>query len=792
MQSNSVHRAAFVRKMNENTARKRSHRHAGLGSAPTHSKKARAKHFAEVRRRGKQARAVGTGMRALSKNRRAASMRRNKRPPTGAEARAYAAAHETIYGPAKKARKSRKAAASAPAAAAAPASTPARRARISKTVKAAQKRIKAAEKRYAAAQKGVERAKTQAEAAAQREKKAIEKAKIRIDKMKIAEAARNTPEKVARRKRAAVKRKWPKQSRTQGRGKTKRRVRVAYGPYRRASLSHPRRGGRVLSYMTRSKGKALRKIPAWAIAGAISAKDYKTEGAYQKAKTRIAARRKAAAKRAEAGWDAFTPNSGAGHMYENKSKKKKKKKKAASRKGKKRSKASRSKAARKAAATRKRNKAARAAGRKKSPKKKARKSSKRSKAARKAAATRKRNKAARAAGRAKPSRKGKRKSKAGKKSRRSKSRRVRMPRRIGRRKVRRLRKGLYFIANRRRGGRYTMNGFASDLKTLLKTGALVLTGFFIHKALTGVVAKALVSADGTKFAGMALMTADGKISVIGQWAKPLTGAVVGAAGIAAVSMVPGKAETRMAVGAGMMVSWLESVVRTALLASDQTKALSYLEGYSNSAAYALRGSGRYVPRHLRRSGAAGLGVARNATSIMPQFAPIGAFQQAAAGMGEFFTPQSGMGEYFAGPGTQGVGFYEKAGPLALQPGRSHMGQLPVDDGIRPDANLDHVLDLAESAAGLGQGFQQAAAGTGAFQQAAAGLGRRGVRGMGEFFTASPSGDGFAENSVPTQSQWIPNGPLWAGSTPAEAHYTESELPAGILQGSGGNGVLSGG
>ena len=46
--------------------------------------------------------------------------------------------------------------------------------------------------------------------------------------------------------------------------------------------------------------------------------------------------------------------------------------------------------------------------------------------------------------------------------------------------------------------------------------------------------------------------------------------------------------------------------------------------------------------------------------------------------------------------------------------------------------------------------------------------------------------------LPTQSQWIPNGPLWAGSTPAEAHYTESELPAGILQGPGGNGVLSGG
>jgi hypothetical protein len=750
MQSNSVHRAAFVRKMNEN--------------------------------RGGTRRAA-----ARVSKRRGSPMRRNRRPPTAAETRSYEAGHERIYGKAKKPRKSRKAAAAAPAAAA-PASTPARRARISKTVKAAQKRIKAAEKKYAAAQKGVERAKTQAEASAQREKKAIEKAKIRIEKMKIAEAKRNTPDKVARRKRAAVKRKWPKQSRTQGRGKTKRRVRVAYGPYRRASLSHPRRGGRVLSYMTRSKGKALRKIPAWAIAGAISAKDYKTEGAYQKAKTRIAARRKAAAKRAEAGWDAFTPNSGAGHMYENKKTKKKKKKKAASRKGKKRSKASRSKAARKAAATRKRNKAARAAGRRKSPKKKARKSSKRSKAARKAAATRKRNKAARSAGRAKPRRKGKRKSKAGKRSRRSKSRRSHVPRRIGRRKVRRLRKGLYFIANRRRrGGRYTMNGFAGDLKTLLKTGALVLTGFFIHKALTGVVAKALVSADGTKFAGMALVTADGKASIIGQWAKPLTGAVVGAAGIAAVSMVPGKAETRMAVGAGMMVSFLESVVRTALVAADQPKVLSYLEGYSNSAAYALRGA-------RGRRGVRGLGVARNAGSIMPQFAPIGSFQQAAAGMGEFFTPASGMGEYFAGPGTQGVGFYEKAGPLALQPGRSHMGQLPVDDGIRPDANLDHVLDLAESAAGLGQGFQQAAAGTGAFTQAHAGMGRtrRGVRGMGEFFTASPSGDGFAESTVPTSSQWIPSGPLWAGSTPAEAHYTESELPAGILQGPGGNGVLSGG
>jgi hypothetical protein len=339
----------------------------------------------------------------------------------------------------------------------------------------------------------------------------------------------------------------------------------------------------------------------------------------------------------------------------------------------------------------------------------------------------------------------------------------------------------------------------ADLASVAKLGALVLAGFYIHRSLTGALVHALTSTDATtgtvKFAGMDMVDKDAKPTFLAQWRKPVTGLVVAAVGITAVSMVKQvKVETRMAVGAGMMTSLFQTIITTALTVSGSEgslKTLSYLEGYQSSEAASLRGTGRYRPRHLR-----GLGVARNAGSIMPQFVPIGAvgpqFTQAASGMGEFFTPQSGMGEYFAGPGTQGVGFYEKAGPLALQPGRSHMGQLPVDDGIRPDSNLDHVLDLAESAAGLGQQATQAAAGIPSWRSAQAGMGRaRGVRGMGEFFTASPSGDGFAENSVPTQSQWIPNGPLWAGSTPAEAHYTESELPAGILQGPGGNGVLSG-
>jgi hypothetical protein len=753
MSSNGVHRAAFVRRMQENR------RAAGGG---------------RTRKRG---------------------LRRNlSKRQTKAQREAYEASHEATFGKGRAAASSSSSPRKTPwqhwqeasgRRGAAATSTPAKRKRASKTVKAAEKRIKAAEKRIKAAGKAMERAKTQAEKAVQRENKAIERLKIRAEKEKIREAKRMLPANVAKRHRKAVKSKWPKQSKT---SKSGHRARVAYGPFRRASLYNPRRGARGLSYMTR-KGKRLRKIPEWAIAGAISAKDYKNVEAYKKARDRIAKRRKAAAARVERGMDAFTPNAGAKRM----AKARKKKKKAKSRKSGKRKSTKRAAAARKAWRTRKaKGKGGKKRGKRKVAKRKGkRKSTKRAAAARKAWRTRK------AKGKG-----GKKRGKRKVAKRKSKSRRVRgVPRRIGRRKVRRLKRGLYLVRNRhyeensrrrrhsrrhRRHGlgrrlhanRYLKNGFAGDMTALLKTGGLILIGFFAHRALTGAAVKALTSADGTTFAGMAVVDSNGKQSIIATWQKPITGLVIGGVGIAGMSMVKAvKVETRMAVSAGMMVSFLESFVRTALTAANQPQVLSYLDGYSNSRASALRGSGRYQPRHLR-----GLGIAKNAHSIMPQYASIGQapqFTQAHAGVGEYFKPASGVGEYFAGPGTQGVGFYEKAGPLALMPGRSHMGQLPIDDGIRPDANLDQILDLAESAAGLGQGATQAVAG-----QAAAGL--------GEFFTASPSNGGFAESTVPTQSQWIPNGPLWAGTTSADAHYTESELPAGILQGPGGNGVLSGG
>ena len=709
MKSNSVHRAAFVRKMNEN--------------------------------RG------GTRRTKRVSKRRAAPMRRNKRSSTAAERKAYGAGHDAIFGKRRKPAKRRAAPKRAKA-------TSARR-HTSKSVKAAERALKKAQRKVVLAQGKAAKTAARAEVAAKRAAERAVKAKARAAAAKTravaARAKRSTPEAKARRRRAATKKKWPKQTRTSGRGAKKKRVRVAYGPYRRATLSHPRRGGRVLSYMTRRGGK-LRKIPAWAIAGAISPKDYKTEAAYQKAKDRIAKRRKSAAARVERGMDAFTPNSGAGHMNENK-KKRRKKKKAASRK---------------AGGKRRRTAKKRRTVKRRRPSKKRRSTKARRTTKKRRSVKRRRSTKARRTTKRRRSTKARR---TVKRRRSTKRRRSPVARRVGRRKVRRLKRGLYFVSNR---GKYLKNGFAGDLKTLLKTGALVLVGFFAHKALTGALVKALTSVDG-KFAGMAMANEKGP-TIIAQWQKPLTGAVVGAAGIAGLSMVPVKAETRMAVGAGIMVSFLESLVRTALGVANQTQVLSYLDGYSNSPAYGMRGAGR---RGMR-----GLGVARNAHSIGPRWTPVGSFQQASAGMGEYFSGQSGMGEYFAGPGTQGVGFYEKAGPLALQPGRSHMGNLPVDDGIRPDANLDAILDLAESAAGLGGGFQQAAAGIGQFQQAAAG--------MGEFFTANPSNGGFAEATVPTQSQWIPNGPLWAGSMSADATKEESQLPAGILQGPGGNGVLSGG
>jgi hypothetical protein len=352
-----------------------------------------------------------------------------------------------------------------------------------------------------------------------------------------------------------------------------------------------------------------------------------------------------------------------------------------------------------------------------------------------------------------------------------------------RRPVRRRRR--YAANRRRRSRRMTPNQMKNLFVKAMKKGALVAAGFLTHRLLTSLVMEHVVPM--LKGNGAAAPPANGNGTsafTMAAMEKPLAGLAVLAVGVPLTAATLGRGpnkDTAVCVGAGMVASWFQSLVVSVLNAAEQPRLAAQFEGYSNSMAYALRG--RRGMRGLR-----GLGqTERRARSIMPRYAPIGQFRQAAAGLGqgyrqaaagygrlgEYFTPTP-MGEYFVPQSVQGVGQYEAAGPLAMQ-ASAGLGQA-IDDGIRPDSNLDNVLDLAESAAGL-RG------------PAMRGLGRRGV---GEFFTAAPGNGGMVEERVPTQSQWVPNGPLWAGTLSVKDTMVQSELPAGILAGPGGNGILSGG
>jgi hypothetical protein len=299
-------------------------------------------------------------------------------------------------------------------------------------------------------------------------------------------------------------------------------------------------------------------------------------------------------------------------------------------------------------------------------------------------------------------------------------------------------------------------------KKVMKSGLLITAGFLTHRLLTSLVVNYLVPL--LKPAPAPATT--GQFS-LATFEKPLAGLGVLAVGVP-IANVAAKG-VALQLGAGMVVSWGQSLLVSILQALEQPRIAAQFEGYSNSRAYSLRGNrGRRAVR--------GLGQAGRRTSIMPRYQQVGQgqYRQAAAGMGqyrqaaagwlgEYFTPNS-VGEYFAPNSVQGVGQYEPAGPLAMQ-ASAGTGQV-IDDGIRPDSNLDAVMDLAESAAGL-----------------------RG--GVGEYYTATRDNSGYAEQRVPTQSQWIPSGPLWAGTLGVRDTQAQADLPAGILAGPGGNGVLSG-
>ncbi len=334
------------------------------------------------------------------------------------------------------------------------------------------------------------------------------------------------------------------------------------------------------------------------------------------------------------------------------------------------------------------------------------------------------------------------------------------PNRRRRRKVRR--NGNTTMQNRRRrsyrrNGRkgfklFRRNAFMANLKAVFMTGVFVSTGFIAHRVLTNLlVDKALATtlADNTTFQ---------------TWKKPLAGLGVLGIGVAVSGAVAQK--RAMELGAGMFASWLQSVIVSGLNAAQKPEWVAQIAGYSNSRAYMLR-NGR------RRRGLRGMGE-RNSTSIGPRYTPVGQYSQAAAGtswtqataggrtLGEYYSATNSVqgvgeyfnatGEYFAPQGMKGVGGYEPAGQLAMQAsaGVNHV----IRDGIRPDSDLDQALDLAEAAAGVGEVPQ--------------------ITRVGQ------------------KSQWIPNGPLWAGETAVRDTQATSEISAGILSRQGGNGILSGG
>jgi len=318
------------------------------------------------------------------------------------------------------------------------------------------------------------------------------------------------------------------------------------------------------------------------------------------------------------------------------------------------------------------------------------------------------------------------------------------------------------LANRRRS--FRRNGFMADLLNVLKTGAIVGAGFLTHRLLTNLAVDfLLIKSDGT---GMLDKMADGSTKTyLKLFAKPLTGLVVVAAGIPlSQAVLPSK---KVEVGAGMVASLIQQLLIAGFNAASKTPtdsmaiAAKEISGYESSLAYGLHGQNSIMPLY---------------TPVGEYFTPmrgLGGFSQAAAGYSQaaagFSQAAAGYnatGEYFAPSSLQGIGQYEGAGEQALLPSANTQ---VIDDGLRPDGDLDSILDLAESAAGV-----------------------HGRRGVGEYYSAKQGqGGGYSESVVPMRSQWQPNGPLWAGTLATTAGTQSSEVPAGILASGGGNGILSG-
>ena len=182
-------------------------------------------------------------------------------------------------------------------------------------------------------------------------------------------------------------------------------------------------------------------------------------------------------------------------------------------------------------------------------------------------------------------------------------------------------------------------------------------------------------------------------SGLGKWADVIAGVVVAAAGVPlSVKLIPGESA---AVGGGMAASFLHAVIIKALGEAGQGNVASYLSAYPDASAPAYRGIGSYYTfrPHQMMSGM-GEYYSQQGGALT-----YGQLHQAAAGMGQVnpnaivTQAAAGTGEYLV-YGAEGVGEYEEV-PMAHMP-------TAIDEGIFPTLDsAEQALNVMEAAAGVG-------------------------------------------------------------------------------------------
>lgn len=492
-------------------------------------------------------------------------------------------------------------------------------------------------------------------------------------------------------KHAAAARKRAKTPRTYGKGKIR-------------SLKARIGGKSVHTYMYRTPKGSVRHIPEYAVLGYPSAKALslarktaKGEAAYRKKKSSLTARRdraaERAAKRIRAGRGIFTPNPGGEVLsYDEWSEKMKRNPKRKTRKKRK------GQTRKQRAASLRNLKKARASRKKKGKKTTKRKATKRrgklTKAQRSAAA-KKGWRGRRRKGTARKTTK--RRTAKRKTTKRAKSLTITMranasPAQI-RAAKRNIRKAQAARWKRNASMRYEANpaeAYVEDLKGAVKLGAIALTGYMAHRALSKLVNDYALSKIGALQTGSAA-----------KWRDVIAGLLVAAVGVpAAVKVVPRESA---AAGAGIAASLLHQILITALTEAGQPGAVAYLSAYPDASSPAWPGIGSYYtfkPREVFPASGMGeyygLGPGPLQTQQLTQAAAGFRPMQAAAGMGALVTQAAaGQGEYLAYNAQANGNNYEQV-PTAPVP-------MAVDDGVMPNLySAEQELNVMEAAAGIGQ------------------------------------------------------------------------------------------